>query len=65
MTSEPFHIIHIFMDQKKQQQQMKTEKRSASMDKKKKKKAQMVLTCLSGDFPLIKLKIQTNVNSSE
>lgn len=37
MTSEPFHIIHIFMDQKKQQQQMKTEKRSASMDKKKKK----------------------------
>lgn len=52
MTSEPFHIIHIFMDQKKQQQQMKTEKRSASMDKKKKKKPRWFWRVCLGIFPL-------------
>lgn len=52
MTSEPFHIIHIFMDQKKQQQQMKTEKRSASMDKKKKKKPRWFWRVYLGIFPL-------------
>lgn len=52
MTSEPFHIIHIFMDQKKQQQQMKTEKRSASMDKKIKKKPRWFWRVCLGIFPL-------------